>query len=104
LQVQALSSRRFQRGFDRVNLQRPTQAGQVVTGLLPVERVLYGLPHLVDAVEADGDDDGGDEGDPVERGGEHQGRGEHEEEEDELQHVQVAERDVAAQVGIESNV
>jgi hypothetical protein len=69
------------------------QAGEVVARLLPVERILDELAHLVDAVEPDGHDHRGHVPDPVERGGEHERRGEHEEEEDELQHVQIRERD-----------
>eukprot|EP00982_Pelagococcus_subviridis_P006539 30154-Pelagococcus_subviridis.AAC.10 len=67
-------------------------AAEVVARLLPVERILNELPHLVDAVEPDRDDRARQPRDPSERRREHERRAEHEEEQDELQHVQIRER------------
>ena len=69
------------------------QAREVMARLLPVEWILDELTHLIDAVESNRHDHRRHIPDPVKRGGEHERRGEHEEEQDELEHVQVCERD-----------
>ena len=52
--------------------------------------------HFVHAVKTDRHDHARHERDPVERGGEHERRAEHEEKQDELEHVRVRERDRCA--------
>ena len=61
--------------------------------LLPRERVLHAPPDLVDAVEGQRDHRAGEGRDPLEVGGEHERHRVHEEEEQNVEHVQVLVRD-----------
>ena len=71
----------------------PPRGGEVVARLLPRERVLHAPPDLVDAVEGQRDHRAGEGRDPLEVGGEHERHRVHEEEEQNVEHVQVLVRD-----------
>ena len=62
----------------------------------PRVRILNGSRHLGDAVERDGHDARGDRGEPLEPRGEYERRGEHEDEQEEVHHVQVLEGHLGA--------
>jgi hypothetical protein len=77
-----------------VNLQvlavdAPPDAAQVVARLVPAERILHAAADLVDAVKRQRDDGRGQRRDPLEVRGEHERDAEHEEKQQDVEHVQV---------------
>ena len=71
----------------------PTHAREIVTRILPRVRVLHAPADLVHAVKRERDDARREGRDPLEVGGEHEGHRVHEEEQEDVQHVQVLVRD-----------